>query len=342
MSERKQTGRQLSFLLALGLALVSFPREASCDNPAKKEALVHFNRAIRFRDEGDYAAAAEEYEKSLALYPTKSGLLSLGSIYKGLGRYPEAITVYNRLLANYGEKLDEEVRIEVETGLGVMAREVSFVAVEVSRDGAEVTADGKKVGTSPLDEPLIFFPGVHEVSAELEGYQTATRRMSVPAGKRYRASLNLEPQSSAASISPMRPLPEETGTTQQSREDTEDTPQHTQRMPADEDERRMPGLFWAGVALTGASVVTSVVLTGVNSSKYKDFEAAGKTEDSLKKEGEKIQIASGVMWALSGCLATATIITGVVASRSKNEEKEEYRAQGPSFMATPTSIGVWF
>jgi hypothetical protein len=56
-------------------------------------------------------------------------------------------------------------------------------------DGAKVFVDGKWLGQTPLRQEL--FAGTHSIDLEREGYQTATRRLTVEAGQGASVSLTM-------------------------------------------------------------------------------------------------------------------------------------------------------
>jgi len=89
--------------LALG-ALLFFLARPAWAQESKDEALRHFETGIALvsGESRDYRGALVEFEASVELYPTKSGLYNLGLCYQRLSRYAEALETYDRMERDYG------------------------------------------------------------------------------------------------------------------------------------------------------------------------------------------------------------------------------------------------
>lgn len=83
------------------------------------------------------------------------------------------------------KRLAQERLKEVQTRIGTLA-------VSVSASGAEVTLDGKTIGTSPLEGPIFVEPGAHVVEATLKGYTPARAPVDAAKGSAREVTLTLE------------------------------------------------------------------------------------------------------------------------------------------------------
>lgn len=71
------------------------------------------------------------------------------------------------------------------------ASEIAEVTLFISERGANVLVDGKKVGRSPLAEPLRLAAGSHEVSVMKPGFAPAKKTIELKAGAKERIKIDL-------------------------------------------------------------------------------------------------------------------------------------------------------
>jgi hypothetical protein len=69
--------------------------------------------------------------------------------------------------------------------------QVVALTVHVKEPGARIAVDGALVGTSPLAEEVFVEPGLHRVSAELDGFSAATDVIEAKAGEARAVRLSL-------------------------------------------------------------------------------------------------------------------------------------------------------
>jgi len=99
-------------LLALGIfifAQTSATTAHAQDANVQKEAGVHFQRAVQLYSEADYRAALVEFKRAYELAPNVTVLYNLGETYYQLQQYAEALTTFERFLAEGGTQHKQEV-----------------------------------------------------------------------------------------------------------------------------------------------------------------------------------------------------------------------------------------
>jgi hypothetical protein len=148
----------------------------------KRQAQKHFQAGTELMKVEDFKGALVEFEKSVALYPTKSGLFNLGNCLKALHRYGEALETFERLQREFGKKLDSEMRDALNRHLDDIRAVIARLEIRVDRAGAKVLLDGEDVGESPLAEPLVVGPGEHRLEVSLGGHETAEREVTLVSG----------------------------------------------------------------------------------------------------------------------------------------------------------------
>jgi len=139
----------------------------------------------------------------------------------------------------------------IRSALVEMKQAVGTVRFSVSKDGAEVLADGKVVGTSPLAIEVYLNPGPHKLEARTSNGASGNEMLEVVAGKSYEVALVLE-KPSAAAVTPVVVAPVEA---------KKPEPPSTIEEPPVRDEKTEPN--WVPVIVSGGlAVVAAAVGTG--------------------------------------------------------------------------------
>jgi hypothetical protein len=141
----------------------------------------------------------------------------------------------------------------IQSALAEMKRSVGTVRFSVSKDSAEVLADGKIVGTSPLATEVYLNPGPHKLEARMSNGASAKEALDVEAGKSYEIALVLgKPSASAVpAVAPAVAAPVEA---------KQEPPTAIDQPPVRDDK---PGPNWVPVMVSGGlAVVAAAVGTG--------------------------------------------------------------------------------
>jgi tetratricopeptide (TPR) repeat protein len=301
------------WILFAGLLLAVTTAHAQED--AKGDARAHFEAGLTLFKAEKYEAAALELEMSVKLYPTRGGLFNLANVYKVLSRYDDALDAVQRLEAEYGDKIEAEMRTAIDKMkaeiLGLSAR----LRIEVSADGAAVFVDGRRVGTSPLMKPVLVDPGEHAVRATLEGYAQAESSVQVVSKQDAQVSLDLQHAKAAPDEAPRLAAGSSAENTAGSR---------PQDDGAERDRKKLsPVWFWSGL---GATVAFGGVALGM------DLAVRAK-KDELKTNAdldaaERMQKAGIAFACLAGAAAVTTAVLAVFTDFKGQDE------------APPVTVGI--
>jgi hypothetical protein len=162
------------------------------DDVAKKEAMTHFLRGLDFaRNESNWEAALAEFLTSLELFPTQVATRNAALSLTHLGRYPEALEMYDNLQRNFGSSLQGEEKTAVEQAIQDLRERVGELDIRSSEDGATVLINEHVRGKTPLPKPVLVAPGTHLVRVTKEGFDPFEQRVLVASRQRKAISANL-------------------------------------------------------------------------------------------------------------------------------------------------------
>lgn len=172
----------LALALAAHLALLSLTAApALAETPAAvKKAGKHFQRGVVLYNEADYRAALVEFRRAYEVAPNPAVLYNIGQTYYQLQSYAQALTTFERYLAEAGDAAPH--RKEVDETVEVLRARVGKLNLTLNREGCEVTVDDELVGKSPLGEPVLVSIGRRKIIAMCEGRPAETRVVEVAAG----------------------------------------------------------------------------------------------------------------------------------------------------------------
>ena len=176
-------GRVIAVLLVLVAAPVTVRAET--------EAETAFAEGVRKFEVGRFDEAIAGFERAYELTNNWELLFNIGITHRRRYDYTKADRALVKYLELGGDKITPERRARVDSERADILRVAGKIAVRVSVDRANVTADGKIVGASPLDGPLLLERGPHVIGAGREGYVSATRNVEVAAGASIEVPLEL-------------------------------------------------------------------------------------------------------------------------------------------------------
>lgn len=177
------------------------PSEAGAD-----EARYHFSQAVALYRDKNFNAALAEFQASYQLRPSPELLYNIGLTQKALFRYGEAIDSLTRYLAET-KSASAERRAEVTQVIAEIRALLSEVSLDIHPEGATVSIDGRRVGQAPL-APFSLAAGYHVLEASAVDYESASKELTVVAGKPLALALTLKalPKTGLARIIPVPSL----------------------------------------------------------------------------------------------------------------------------------------
>lgn len=154
---------------------------AQAEATAKDEARKHFDQGLALFDRGSLDAAYPEFEKSIAIFPTRAAIKNAALCLRRLNRFAEAVDMNERLLAYNG--VTEEEKGIANAELAQLRPVVGNIIVDGVQPGATVTIDSKPVGTTPFKGPLHVAVGTRTVRILKAGFETFEQRVEAAGGK---------------------------------------------------------------------------------------------------------------------------------------------------------------
>ncbi len=181
--------RWLAVIILLGsakLALAQPPPERL------EEAKVLFRDGVALLNAGDPERALESFLKSRAIVPSGKNTANAAICLERLGRYDEALELYEELLARFADDLDQQDREKLAPIMAALRERLGRLDISATVDAALVV-DGKPRGTLPRTTSLRLLPGKHRVRLVKEGYRTFEREVEVAVGRTLTFDAELEP-----------------------------------------------------------------------------------------------------------------------------------------------------
>lgn len=196
------------------MAVVCWPSFARADTPAPApssdnaaehaaaaaaEAKDLNKKGIAMLDAGDLERALDYFVRSRLALPTTKNTTNAAIALDRLGRYDEALELYEELLLKYAGGLDDEDRAAIAPAMEALRQKVGSISV-TSNVGGEVSIDGRFRGKLPLPVPIRVLAGAHKIRVVRVGYQPFERSISVDATKSMSVDARLESQKGVGTL----------------------------------------------------------------------------------------------------------------------------------------------
>jgi len=152
------------------------------DAPAKARAQCLLSEGTAAYGRGDYATALEKFTAAYTIFPSPKLWFNIGQANRDLGRPVEAVAAFERFLREAGDAPPETLA-EARRSAAELKTKLGQLQVTCATDGAEITVDGKQIGSTPLGEMVWTTPGRHQVAVQHEGFSPAIQDVVVTTGK---------------------------------------------------------------------------------------------------------------------------------------------------------------
>ncbi len=204
-----------------------------------------------------WTEAEAAYRAAWDLKKTHDIASNLGHTAVKLGKYRDAAELYDFALRHHPPTVTgaEKKREFVQRGLADAAKHVGTVRVKVDPAGAEVSIDGKPIGTSPLEADVFVEPGRHALIAKLAGHADAQQAIEATPGSVQETRIVLGAGGAIPASAP--PAPAAKGAA---------------KPPAAGDEAPSIGILVAGSVLAVGGLVAGGVFTGMANGKSGDLD----------------------------------------------------------------------
>ena len=249
----------------------------------KKDAKAAYVKGKALMSKGDYAGAAEQFEKADRLVPGAAPKYQIAVCYDKLGDVKKAVEAYkNFISSNPGKKYADRVVAAGQRVAELEKQLVGKVTLQITPaalPGQAITVDGNPVEGTELE----LEPGEHTIIVTADGHTPVTQTVNVKGGEPLDVPIALQPET--ADVPPPPP-------------------------PEDIDEGGSTpgmGLRVAGYVTFGVTVVGGV-LTGVFGamalSSASDFKET--PNDELADDTESQALLADVFLGVTGAAAIAT------------------------------------
>ena len=165
-----------------------------------------FEQSATAYDAGRFAEALAKLEQAWGLKRTHDIAGNLGVVELKLGKYPEAATHLAWALQHFPPTESDQARQGFQKEADKARAQSGTLRIHVSVAGADVSVNGRSVGTSPLTEDVYIAPGSANVVARRDGYTMVEQAVTVPKGEARDVSLQLLPSGAAPEVRSRVPL----------------------------------------------------------------------------------------------------------------------------------------
>jgi len=178
--------------IAIATSAVAAPAARADDSQPKARAQVLLSEGTAAYGRGDYAAALDKFTAAYKIFPSPKLWFNIGQANRDLGRPVEAVAAFDRFLDNAGDAPPETLA-EARRSAAELKTKLGRIEVTCATDGAEITVDGKQVGSAPLGQMIWTTPGRHQVAVQAQGFSPAIEDVVVTAGMAVGVSIALRP-----------------------------------------------------------------------------------------------------------------------------------------------------
>ena len=154
----------------------------------------HLDNGITLFQGGNYRAAVTEFQAAYDAQPKASPLINMALSYKALFDYPNAIEALKKAVSEHADTLKPEHKAAAEKEIRELEALLATVVVVIEPKHATLLLDGLELPADSAAKPMALSPGPHVLEAKLQGYQSATAKITITAGEHDRhVELKLAP-----------------------------------------------------------------------------------------------------------------------------------------------------
>jgi hypothetical protein len=149
--------------------------------------------AIRLREQGKDLDALEDLKKASELDPGSVRVqVHLSNVYQALGQWLSADQYLRLALAQSDQPYVQRHRQELDDARGVIEDNIGTLDVEGEPAGAEVTLNGRLIGSLPLPAPVPVTVGTYTLEVKMDGHYAVRRPIAIAGHAFVRESVRLE------------------------------------------------------------------------------------------------------------------------------------------------------
>lgn len=173
--------RALGLTAALSmLANMGYAAEPAETEQRRAEAQAHFERGLELANvKRDWQGALDEFLRSRSLLPRRSATRNAAIALRELGRFAEALELYQVLFAEFGAEMPPDQLAAARADEQALRGRVGAVELSDAEPGTSLAIDGKARGETPLRSPITLDVGVHTLRLAKEGRVTLEQQIRV-------------------------------------------------------------------------------------------------------------------------------------------------------------------
>jgi len=255
-----------------------------------KEAGERYARGLSLYGDGEFLLALVEFERAYQLSNNYKVLYNIGQVRIQLGRYAKAKEALEDYLKAGGANLSADRTQAVHKDLATLAERTASLNVVTPEAGADISLDGKVIGTSPLTAPLIVDAGEHNLVLHKSGFYDSAQSVTLAGHDQLELKVELKPIPLATQGGPVNGEP-------------------VQVAPSKPPRTAM----WASWGATGALAITAGVTGYLGMSKANDLETMRTTYPVTQSELEKTEKQARTYLTVSTVATGLAVAAGGVA-----------------------------
>jgi hypothetical protein len=281
-----------------------------------ERAREHFNQGLKLYRDGDFSAALVQFERAYSAKPNYKVLYNIAQTCFQLRDYVEARNAMRRYLSEGGLDIDADRREQATQDLVDLERRIGTIRLSVNVDGASVFVDGKRVGTTPLRDPIAVSEGQRTISVEEPSRGARQRLVRLAGSEELALTLDFE--------APRAPLVAATAP----------------RAPRSEVQGLGAG-FWvsalSAVALGAGAGVTGYLTLRAQDENEDERNKLGASKSALESSRDDAKSLALTTDILAGaaivCAGVATVVLLTTPSRTERSTVELSLRMGPQSAA---------
>jgi hypothetical protein len=166
--------------------------DAETEDPAarRERARAAFERGTTLADQSLWAAAAAEFLRSRSIYPTRNATKNAAYCLRKLGRFDEALDLYEALLREFPDLPAADKKV-AQHEVADLRNLLGTIEIDGAEIGAAIVIDGRYRADYPAVAPLRVAAGSHAVRVYKEGFEPFETRVDVAGRQTARVTAKL-------------------------------------------------------------------------------------------------------------------------------------------------------
>lgn len=346
----------LLVVAAVGLCPV---RPAAAGDTAKEKAKIHFDRAIKFFEKGEYADALIDFEASFQYRPHWAIKYNIAACHYYLKHDIEALKLLSEFLAEGGDEIKLEQKEQALKFMNELKGKVGTLALIGVEAPTTVAIDGEEPLTVKADREIYIKKGKHKVKIAQGGKTIVSKTISFIPGEKIEVIAKVvtvptppppKPGEKETEVGPPTEVKEGAAGTEAVKKKKkggggpaalEKTAWITLGLGA--------GLLAGGVVAGGLALDEKVLMDDAETDFRKAYVDPSVTDDELlaimdrrekhRGKAKDALIATLVLLPAGGALAAASIALFVISSKKGKESKP---TASVGLFVTPRSVALTF